>query len=107
MVTLTSCFHGPVADTLKNNFGNCRFFYCHAYADRCTVSLMAKDFTTDDLHQELWQRVNASNQRSVAASLGVSVAMLNDVLHGRRGVTERIALALGYRREIVFRKSAA
>lgn len=66
-----------------------------------------KNYTTEDLMRELRERVAKSSQRSVAAELGVSAQHMNDLMLGRRKMSESIALAMGYTREIVFRKRAA
>lgn len=66
-----------------------------------------KDYTTEDLMKELRGRVAKSTQCAVASELGVSAQHMNDLLLGRRGLSESIALAMGYTREIVFRKRAA
>ncbi len=44
-------------------------------------------------------------QRAVARSLDVSAAYINDILHGRRGVSERIANALGFSQQVTYQKS--
>ena len=66
-----------------------------------------RQYTTEDVMAELRSRVAASTQRAVATDLGVSFQHLNDLLNGRRAMSERIAEAMGYERKIVFRKRAA
>ena len=46
----------------------------------------------------------AGTQRAYAAQLGISLAYLNDVLHGRRQVSERLAGKLGLVRETIYRE---
>lgn len=77
------------------------FAYC--------CSCMAKQYTHDDLMKLIRSRVEAASQKSVAAQLGVSRSFLNDVLMGRRELTDRVAEALGYEcgGKVYFRKSAA
>lgn len=40
--------------------------------------------------------------KSLAGRFGVSEAYLSDVLHGRRGIADRLASAMGYTREVRF-----
>jgi len=67
---------------------------------------MKREFSTEHVMAELRQRVSGSTQAAVARELGISLQHVNDLLNGRRKMSERVAQALGYRREIVFRKSA-
>jgi DNA-binding transcriptional regulator YdaS (Cro superfamily) len=41
-------------------------------------------------------------QKACAKEHGVSPQFINDVIHGRREMTERLALSLGYRRVVTF-----
>jgi len=68
---------------------------------------MPKTYSQEDLLTQLRKMVAESSQTSVAAQLGVTVQMVNDLVHGRRDISSRIATVLGYEREIIFRKSAA
>jgi len=65
-----------------------------------------KTYHTDDLMRELRGRVGKATQTAVAAELGVSLQHLNDLLMGRRKMSERVAAAMGYRMEVVFRKQS-
>lgn len=68
---------------------------------------MQKIYSQAELLEELHALVAESSQTAVAAQLGLSVSMVNDLLRGRRDISERIAEAMGYSREIIFRKRAA
>lgn len=57
-----------------------------------------------DLLDQLTDWVRNDSQRVVAGELGISVAYLNDVLHGRRSVSEALARRLGWERATVFVK---
>jgi hypothetical protein len=67
---------------------------------------MAKTISDEELVQILWERVRKSSQKKVCAELQVGPAFMNDVLHGRRSITTRLAEALGYQRIVVYRKTA-
>lgn len=47
--------------------------------------------------------VESGSQRNFAVQHGLTVAYVNDVLHGRRALADRILAAIGIEREIVFR----
>lgn len=59
---------------------------------------MAKKFTTEDVLNQLRSRVDKSTMRKVAKELGVSVNYVSDALRGNRGVGEKLASALGFRK---------
>lgn len=67
-------------------------------------------FTTlEELRNELramigWQDGRKVTAKSLAAKWGVSEAYLSDVLHGRRGIADKLACAMGYERSVVFRR---
>ena len=42
------------------------------------------------------------SQRAVADMLGISTSYLNDLLHGRRGVSERLATRMGYKKLSIY-----
>jgi plasmid maintenance system antidote protein VapI len=65
-----------------------------------------KHYSTDDVMTDLKARVGKSTQLAVARELGVSAQHINDLLNGRRKLTERIAVALGFSREVIFRRVA-
>ena len=44
------------------------------------------------------------SQVVVAERLGFTTAFINDVIHGRRGITEKLAAAMGYQRVTLFKK---
>ena len=67
---------------------------------------MPKIYSQSDLLKELSTLVAESSQTATALRLGITVQMVNDLLRGRRDFSDRIALAMGYRREIIFRKAA-
>lgn len=68
---------------------------------------MPKTYSQTDLLIQIRKMVGESSQTAVAAKLGITVQMVNDLVHGRRDISSRIAAVLGYEREIVFRKRAA
>jgi DNA-binding transcriptional regulator YdaS (Cro superfamily) len=54
---------------------------------------------------ELRQQVKAKgSQKAVADGLAISPSLLNDILKGKRNVSESLAARLGYERVIVYRK---
>ena len=68
---------------------------------------MPKIYSQSDLLKELSAMVAESSQTATALHLGITVQMVNDLLRGRRDFSDRIATAMGYQREIIFRKKAA
>ena len=68
---------------------------------------MPKTYSQDDLLKELRAMVAESSQTSVAVKFGVTPQMVNDLVHGRRDISDRIAQLMGYEREIIFRRKAA
>ena len=75
--------------------------------DEYIVVIVTQQYNVEQLMSELRERVSKSTQVAVAAELGVSFQHVNDLLAGRRNMSERVAGAMGYTREIVFRKKAA
>lgn len=69
---------------------------------------MKKTATQEELHLELRGMVLKSTLTTVAKQLAVSVPFLHDVLKGRRNLTDKVAEAMGYRKEVVvvYRKVA-
>lgn len=69
-----------------------------------------KTFTQDDVLAVIRVRTEATSIRAVARELGLSAAYLSDILLGRRAVSETVAEAFGFQREIVteirFRKAS-
>lgn len=58
-----------------------------------------------DLRNVLTGRIeDVGALRLVASELGISVAYLHDVLHGRRPVSEGLAKRMGWERVVVFVK---
>lgn len=80
------------------------FFTSKAMKSVIWESTPNKIASAQDLVRMLWERVDASSQKEVAASLEISKPFLNDVLHGRRNITNRVASRLGFER--VFRRIA-
>jgi plasmid maintenance system antidote protein VapI len=74
------------------------------------VLFMPKTYTQDDVLADIRKVVEASSLRQTAERINVSAAYLSDVLAGNRGVSDNMAAAFGYTREIVtkviFRKAA-
>jgi len=57
------------------------------------------DLTRDDVRHRLSQAIrDAGSQRAFAVRAGISQANLNDILHGRRAMGERVLAALDLRR---------
>lgn len=74
------------------------------------VLVMKKTFTEEEVKSAIWAEVNKSSLRKTAVRSGFSAAFLSDILRGNRGVSENVAKAFGFEREIitevVFRKIA-
>jgi plasmid maintenance system antidote protein VapI len=68
---------------------------------------MPKIYSHSELLNEIRGLVEKSSQTEVAERLGIGIQMVNDIIHERRVISERIAEAMGYTREMVFRKKAA
>jgi hypothetical protein len=65
--------------------------------DGCTIAIER------DLLDHLAQKVELfGSQAETADKYGISTAYLNDVLHGRRPVSENLARKLGWTRVVVF-----
>lgn len=41
-------------------------------------------------------------QKGMASSFGLSPQYINDLVHGRRSITDRVAIHLGYRMVVIF-----
>ena len=54
-------------------------------------------YTAEEVRQDLRSRCVETSQQSVALETGFTPAFINDVVHGRRDMTQKLALALGYR----------
>ena len=70
-----------------------------AYVQLSGAKIVAEHDMRDTLTVMIDER---GSQRAVAQELGVSQAYLGDVLHGRRGVSAKLAGKLGYERVVVF-----
>lgn len=57
-----------------------------------------------DLLDQLTDWVRKDSQTVVAKELGISRAFLNQVLHGKRGMSDTLAARLGWERATVFVK---
>lgn len=68
---------------------------------------MPRTYTYEAVLNDLRQKAEQIGQTQLAKDLGISLSMMNDLVHGRRDISERVAEALGYSREIIFRKTAA
>jgi hypothetical protein len=51
-----------------------------------------------------WAGTKRLTAKDWAAKYGFSQAYVSDVLHGRRGIADRMAEALGYRRVVTFER---
>ena len=77
------------------------------------VLTMPKQFTQDDVLAVIRKEVEASSLRKTAERIGVSAPFLSDVLRGNRLISETVAEAFGFVREmetvttVRFRKRAA
>lgn len=67
---------------------------------------MSKYLSQEKLVELLREEAAKSTQAAVADRLGLSRSAVNEVLSGRADVSKRIAAALGYEREVLFRKVA-
>jgi plasmid maintenance system antidote protein VapI len=67
---------------------------------------MAKYFSQEQLLEDLRKEVSGSTQTAVADKYGISRSMVNEILSGRRDISQHIAEVLGYKRENMFRKIA-
>ncbi len=54
--------------------------------------------------QKLRLMCAAQGQKAVAGKLGFSTAYINDVLHDRREISDKMAKALGYERVTTWRR---
>jgi hypothetical protein len=55
-----------------------------------------------DVLKRLWDAVEAAGgQRAFARTHGLSVAYINDVLRGKRTLSERVLATIGLRREVM------
>lgn len=72
---------------------------------------MPKTFTEEDVIAEIQKACDRSSQKDVAEGIGISAPYLSRILAGRDPVTDNIAAAFGYEREVVtqsiFRRKAA
>lgn len=58
--------------------------------------------TEEDIYRLLENGIEKTSQSEFARKHGFSKGFINDVLNRRRGVSDRLAEALGYVRKIVF-----
>jgi len=65
---------------------------------------MPQFFKVDDLHLLLKKMVDEHGQTETAKRLEISRSFLNDVLNGRRNLTENLARQMGF--EVIYRKVA-
>lgn len=69
-----------------------------------------KTYTTEDVLKVIKAEVEKSSYRKVAAEKEISLGSLADVLSGRKGISESIAEAFGFVREVTtevtFRKAS-
>ena len=70
-----------------------------------------KIFTEEEVKSVIWAETNRTSLRKTALRSGFSAPFLSDILRGNRGVSENVAKAFGFEREIItqviFRKRAA
>ncbi len=54
-------------------------------------------YTEGEILKALRERIDASNQKTVAVEIGFSPQYINDVIGNRRNVTDQLASSLGFR----------
>jgi hypothetical protein len=59
-----------------------------------------KVYTQEDVVEAIRKEIAASSLRSVAASKGFSAPLISDMTLGKRNVSERVARAFGFIREL-------
>lgn len=59
-----------------------------------------KTYTQDDVKEEIRKQFADSSMSQVARDKGISVSHLSDILTGRQGVSENVAAAFGFTREV-------
>lgn len=69
-----------------------------------------KSYTTEDVLKVIRYEVEKSSYRKLATEKGLSLGHLADVLSGRTGISETVAAAFGFVREVTteikFRKAS-
>jgi plasmid maintenance system antidote protein VapI len=69
-----------------------------------------KTYTEDDVKEEMRKQFANSSMRQIARDLELSASHLSDILSGRQAVTETVARAFGFIREVTtevtFRKAS-
>lgn len=69
-----------------------------------------KTYTTEDVLKVIRTEIEKSSYRKLAAAKGISLGSLTDVVSGRNGISEAIAEAFGFVREVTtevtFRKAS-
>lgn len=69
-----------------------------------------KAYSKDDVLKAIESEIGKSTLRQVAREKGISCAYLSDVTLGKRGISENVAAAFGFIREVVtevrFRKAS-
>jgi len=65
---------------------------------------MPEQISMDQMLQKLREYVDACpSQNEAARQLGISASFLSDMLNDVRKVSDRVAVQLGYSREVVFK----
>lgn len=67
---------------------------------------MSKLYKTEDVMKDLRERIAKSSQAAIAREFGVSPQHINDLVMGRRLMSETIAAKMGYTREMIYRRVA-
>lgn len=67
---------------------------------RRTVAFVMKKLTEDEVIAIIRKEVEATSGRAVAKRIGVSDSYISDILAGKRPVSDSIAFAYGFEREI-------
>ena len=66
---------------------------------------ISEDALRDELRSKIgWSGSEKVTAKSLALKWGLSQAYLSDVLHGRRGIADKLADAMGYERRVSFHR---
>ena len=77
--------------------------YCK-YAER-EYNVVMRTLTEKQIIEALWDMVAQNgSQGKVAEILNITPAYLNDILHERRNVSDKVARSIGYARSTIFKE---
>jgi len=66
-----------------------------------------KILTEQEVRQTIRREIESSSLRQVADRFGIDPGNLSKQLNGERPISDIVALAFGFEREVIFRKRAA